>query len=77
MPTTVDAELNDYRRAYKRMIVNAHKTRMITYLQQFFPNFPEDKPEFWQWVSYGLLWDPSPEFVDYYQDYLIKYLLNM
>jgi len=76
MPTAVELELNDYQKAYSEMIVNPHPKLMRPYLQQFFSNFPEDKPEFMDWVSYGLLWDPSPEFVDHYQDYLNWQILS-
>ena len=70
MPAAVEAELNDYQEAYNKMVVTPPQDFMRMYLQKFFPNFREEQPQFWDWVSYGLMWDPSPEFIDRYQDYL-------
>ena len=51
-------------------------SEMEPYVKHFFPNFPEAKPDFWDWVSYGFAGGPSPEFIDRYNEELNWQILS-
>ena len=69
MTTEVKEELEFHQQAYQDHIVNPCPEALED-MKEFFPDLSESKPDFWEYVSYGLAYPLSMQFLDCYEHVL-------